>query len=192
VRLIRAALVHGVARVDLPETHLDAGAHILQVRVRGRAAVVLSAELAGETATGSFALRLMPLDPSHIPELTAITEGDEEDIPPSRGPMSALAARPMMKTIPDPEPEDVDEDELDASVLFDPVAALISRAPARPEGTEPVDDDAETFPRSSGRHPAAPSEGTLSSEAGPRTMRRNTGAHGIVIVGRRESEDAAP
>ena len=288
--------------------------------------MVLSAELAGETATGSFALRLMPLDPSHIPELTAITESDEADIPPSRGPMSALAARAMMKPIPDPEPEDVDEDELDASVLFDPEAALISRAPARPEVTgpedtltipvrasmmpadvgalppsarsaspprrppsgphtishlsipsiepaterqepsisitvdfdtsqsnvhteregpewnadddgpgaadaslgesvvfdpdvlareqgtggaggqkpsqppslrrepsvrlhpvdldEPVNEDAETFPRSSGRHPVAPSEGTLSSEAGPRTMRRNTGAHGIVIVGR--------
>jgi len=135
VRLIRAALVHGVAPVDLPETHLEAGVHVLQVRVRGRAVVVLSAELAGETATGSFAIRLMPLDPSHIPELTAITESDAEDIPASRGPMSALAARPMMKTLPDPEPEDVDEDELEASVLFDPEAALISRAPARPGGT---------------------------------------------------------
>ncbi len=326
MRLIRAALVHGVAPVDLPETHLEAGVHVLQVRVRGRAVVVLSAELAGETATGSFAIRLMPLDPSHIPELTAITESDAEEIPTSRGPMSALAARPMMKTLPEPEPEDVDEDELEASVLFDPEAALISRAPARPGGTgagdtltipvrasmmppdagavppparaaspprrppsgphtishlsipsiepatgrqdpsisitvdfdtsqsnvhtdreqpewnaeddgpgaadpslgesvvfdpdvlareqgaggaggqkpsrppslrrepsvrlhpidldEPVNEDAETYPRSSGRHPAAPSEGTLSSEAGPQTMRRNTGAHGVVIVGR--------
>jgi hypothetical protein len=102
----------------------------------------------------------MPLDPSHIPELTAIIESDDEDIPTSRGPMSAtasaifqsepplapgaslpfpLVARPMMKTLPDPEPEDVDEDELEASVLFDPEAALISRAPARPEGTGPED-----------------------------------------------------
>jgi hypothetical protein len=358
VRLIRAALLHGVAPVDLPETHLEAGVHILQIRVRGRPVVVLSAELAGETATGSFALRLMPLDPSHIPELTAITESDGADLPASRGPMSAtasaifdsepplaqggsvpfpLGARPMMKTLADPEPEDVDDDELEASVLFDPEAALISRAPPRPEGTgpedtltipvrasmmppglgtvppsarsavppppppsephtishlsfpssvpatereepsigitvdfdtsqsnvhtererpassaeedgpgaadpsigesvvfdpdvlareqgtggaggrppslrrepsvrvrpidldEPVNEDAETYPRSSGRHRAAPSQapasqapasqgppsqGARSGEAGPRTMRRNTGAHGVVIVGR--------
>jgi hypothetical protein len=352
VRLIRAALLHGVAPVDLPETHLEAGVHILQIRVSGRAVVMLSAELAGETATGSFALRLMPLDPSHIPELTAITESDDGDIPESRGPMSATASaifdsqpplasgaslpfplvvRTMMKTLPDPEPEEVDDDELEASVLFDPEAALISRAPPRLEGTgpedtltipvrasmmppdvgavppsarhappprrppsgphtishpsipssvpaterqeqsisitvdfdtsqssvhterersewnaeedgpgtadpsigesvvfdpdvlareqgtggaggqkpsrppslprepsvrvhpidldEPVNEDAETYPRSSGRHHAAPrhaaqSHAAMSGEAGPLTMRRDTGAHGIVIVGR--------
>jgi hypothetical protein len=157
VRLIRAALLHGVAPVDLPDTHLGAGTHILQIRLRGQPVVVLSAELAGETATGSYALRLMPLDPSHVPELTAITENDDH-LPLSRGPMSMtasaifdsqpplppgaaprsplLAHRGPAQTIPD---RDDEEEALGASVLFDPEAAFISRSPARPEGTGPED-----------------------------------------------------
>lgn len=283
MRLIRAALVHGVAPVDLSETHLEAGVHVLQVRVRGRAVVVLSAELAGETATGSFAIRLMPLDPSHIPELTAITESDAEEIPTSRGPMSATASAILCLEPADVDEDNVDEDEgevedeLDASVLFDPEAALISRAPARPEGTGPEETltipvRASMMPTAAGAEPPSarsaspprpPPSGphtishlsipscapaterqepsisitvdfdtsqsnvhtererpewnaeddgpgaadaslgesvvfdpdvlpreqgtggeTLSSEGGPRTMRRNTGEHGIVIVGR--------
>jgi len=160
VRLIRAALLHGVAPVDLPDTHLAAGVHILQIRLRGQPVVVLSAEVAGETATGSYALRLMPLDPSHVPELIAITESDDEELPTSGGPMSTTASaifdsepplppgaalppkldpRAPTETLPDG-----DEDELGASVLFDPEAALISRAPPRPEGTSP--DDTLTIP----------------------------------------------
>jgi hypothetical protein len=271
--LLRAALAYGVAPVDLQETHLEPGIHILQIRLRGRAIVVLSAELAGETATGSYALRLSPLDPSHVPELTAIADARGESEPPSGGPMSATAnaisVRAFTKTLPDPEPESVDEDDLEASVLFDPEAALISRAPARPPGTsaedtltipvrpsmmdfdtsqssvntqrdvlaheqrstgapprpgsepdisvvfedhsltptmpmdapprrppsmrrepsvrlQPVDleqtvsEDGETMPLSSAREPAS----STSQSSGPRTMRRNTGSHGIVVVGR--------
>jgi hypothetical protein len=71
LRLIRAALTHGVSPVDLRETHLTAGAHILQIRMRGKPVVVLSAELAGETSAqrrerGSYALRLAPLDASDV------------------------------------------------------------------------------------------------------------------------------
>ena len=135
MRLIRAALLHGVAPVDLPDTHLAAGVHILQIRLRGQPLVVLSAELAGETAAGSYALRLMPLDPSHVPELTAIAESDNDELPTSGGPMSATASAIFDSEPPLPP----GEDELGASVLFDPDAALISRAPARPEGTGPED-----------------------------------------------------
>jgi hypothetical protein len=197
VRLIRAALLHGVAPVDLPDTHLTAGVHILQIRLRGQPVVVLSAELAGETATGSFALRLMPLDPSHIPELTAIAESDDE-LPSSGGPMSKTASaifdsepplppgaalhfpartRPPTETLPDPEPEDVDDDDLEASVLFDPEAALIGRAPARPEGTGP--EDTLTIPVRASMMP--PELGALppSARAAPPPRRPPSGPHTI-------------
>jgi hypothetical protein len=179
VRLIRAALVRGVASVDLPDRHLEPGPHVLQLRMRGQAVVVLSAELAaerpGETTAGELALRLAPLDPSHVPELTTIAEHDDDaDVPVSSGPMSASASaifdsepplppgaalpparsvRAFTKTLPDPEPEDVEDDELEASVLFDPEAALIGRAPARPDGT--ANDDTLTIPARSSMMPAA-------------------------------------
>ena len=179
VRLIRVALLHGVTPVELTETHPSPGIHTLQIRLEGKAVVVLAAELAGETATGSFALRLAPLDPSHEPELTAIAERDGYDAEKSIGPMSTSASaifdsepplapgaalppgsvRRFSKTIPDEEPEQIDEDDLDASldasVLFDPEAALISRSPPRPEGAGP--DDSLTIPvRSSMMPPLAP------------------------------------
>ena len=163
LRLIRAALTRGVAPVALPTAHVTGGAHVLQIRLHGNPVVVLSAELAGETATGAYALRLTPLDVSHVPELIAISEGDD-DMPASSGPMSATARslfekhpplahggsltlplearpprapRPPAETVPDEDDDDVEEttdSNLEASVLFDPEAALISRAPARPEG----------------------------------------------------------
>jgi hypothetical protein len=202
VRLIRAALLHGVAPVDLPDTHLAAGSHILQIRLRGQPVVVLSAELAGETATGSFALRLAPLDPSHVPELTAITESDEE-LPLSRGPMSTTASaifdsqpplplgaalplplgiRGPAQTIPDRESggengsdEHAEEEELGASVLFDPEAALISRSPARPEGTGP--EDTLTIPVRPSMMP--PGEAPPSARAAAPPRRPPSGPHTI-------------
>ena len=83
VRLIRAALVHGVAPVDLAADHVGPGPHVLQLRLDGLPVVVLAAELAGETATGAFALRLAPLDSSHVPELRIISEGDDSALQPS-------------------------------------------------------------------------------------------------------------
>ena len=179
VRLIRAALLHGVTPVALAETHLCPGVHTLQLRVDGRAVVVLAAELAGETATGSYALRLAPLDPSHVPELRAIIDRDGYDPEASVGPMSksasaifdsepplAAAAVPsegmwrFTKTIRDPEPHEVDDDDLEASVLFDPEAALISRAPSR-EGAGP--DESLTIPlRASMMPPGMPGSSAKS------------------------------
>lgn len=189
VRLIRAALSGGVAPVAMGETHLTSGVHTLQIRLQGEPVVVLAAELAGETATGSFALRLEPLDPSHIPELVAIAEHDGDDLPESSGPMSARASaifdsepplappgRRFTTTLPDPEPEEVDSEDLEASVLFDPEAALISKAPPRPDGTGP--DDTLTIPVRASMMPpghavpgaqAAPAAQRVAPPAAPRT-----------------------
>ena len=154
MRLIRAALVHGVATVEIAADHVGPGTHVLQLRLDGEPVVVLAAELAGETATGAFALRLAPLDPSHVPELTIICEGDEHALTSIRGPMSSSASSLFgRKTLPDPEPEMVDEDDLQASVLFDPEAAMISRAPPRPEGT--TEEDTLTIPARASMMPAA-------------------------------------
>jgi serine/threonine-protein kinase len=182
LRLIRAALTRSVAPVALPTAHLTAGAHILQIRLHGKPVVVLSAELAGETATGAYALRLTPLDGSHVPELIAISEAD--DMPTSSGPMSATARslfekhpplarggsltlpletrpprplRPPAETVPDDDDDDVEDttdSNLEASVLFDPEAALISRAPARPEGAGA--EDTLTIPVRSSMMPGGP------------------------------------
>jgi hypothetical protein len=183
VRLIRAALVRGVAPVDVRNTHLTSGLHTLQIRLRDKAVVVLSAELAGETATGAFALRLAPLDPSHVPELTAIAESEDEAVPISRGPMSASTSaifdsepplpaagglpplnRALTKTMQDPEPESVRDEELE-SVLFDPEAALISKAPPRPAATGA--DDTLTIPLRASMVPPglAPDSGLAQSNA---------------------------
>ena len=169
MRLIRAALVHGVAPVDLAANHVGPGAHVLQLRLDGQPLVVLAAELAGETATGAVALRLAPLDPSHVPELTIIAEGDENALASLSGPMSASASSVFGRTtVPDPEPEldEDDDDELQASVLFDPEAAMIGRAPPRPEGTG---EDTLTIPARASMMPAAvtpPSERRSPSHAG--------------------------
>ena len=176
MRLIRAALLHGVAPVDLPDTHLAAGVHILQLRLRGQPVVVLSAELAGETATGSYALRLTPLDPSHVPELTAIAESNDDDLPLSRGPMSATASAIFDSEPPLAPDGDDDDDDLEASVLFDPEAALISRAPARPEGTGP--EDTLTIPVRPSMMPPGVGEVPPSARAAP-PRRLPSGPHTI-------------
>jgi hypothetical protein len=184
VRLIRAALLHGVTPVALAETHLPPGVHTLQLRVDGRAVVVLAAELAGETATGSYALRLAPLDPSHVPELEAIVHRDGYDPEASVGPMSKSASaifdsepplaaaalvapaamRPLTHTIPDPEPHHVDDDDLEASVLFDPEVALISRAPSR-EGSG--QDESLTIPVRASMMPAGMMPGSSTKSVPP-------------------------
>ncbi len=165
MRLIRAALAHGVAPVDLLATHLAAGVHVLQIRLRGQPVVVLSAELAGETATGSFALRLMPLDPSHVPELTAIADGSaDEAVPVSGGPMSATASA-IFDSEPPLAPPEVDEEDLEASVLFDPEAALISRAPPRPAGT--TAEDTLTIPVRASMMPPGMGEVPPSARTAP-------------------------
>jgi serine/threonine-protein kinase len=180
VRMIRAALVHGVTAVDLPTARVDPGPHVLQLRLGGLPLVVLGAELAGETATGAYALRLAPLDPSHIPELAAIAEGDEDALHSLTGPMSSAASSLFGRmTIPDPElDDDDDDDDLQASVLFDPEAAMISRAPPRPEGT---DEDTLTIPARASMMPPVeipPSARTAPSAAPPSAATRPSRAPG--------------
>jgi serine/threonine-protein kinase len=205
IRLIRAALVRGITAVELSETHLAPGPHVLQVRLRGRPVLVLAAEGAGETATGSFALRLAPLDPSHLPELEAIAEGTEEILPPSNGPMSSSASaifdsepplpmgesvpfapgesiarsepggRRFAATIPDDDPEEVTDSDLGASVLFDPEAALISKAPPRPDGTRP--DDTLTVPLRASMVP--PNLAPPTKSVPPQPPRTASGPHTI-------------
>ena len=135
---------------------MNAGPHVLQLRLGGVPVVVLAAELAGETATGAFALRLAPLDSSHVAELMTIADGDESTLASVRGPMSTTASSGFgRETLPDPEPEpdDDDDDDLHASVLFDPEAAMIGRAPPRPEGT--TEEDTLTIPARASMMPAA-------------------------------------
>lgn len=186
-RLIRAALLHEVTQVRLSRTPAEKGIHTLQLRLGGEPIVVLSAEAKGRGSRGAFPLLLMPLDPSHIPELRAIVESGDDVGPPSVGPMSASASaifdsepplpiappappappvpsskatsqnRPFAKTIPDPEPEEIDDldpegedltnpradEQLGPSVLFDPEGAIVAQAPAAARtGT----DDTLTIP----------------------------------------------
>jgi tRNA A-37 threonylcarbamoyl transferase component Bud32 len=220
VRLIQAALAHGVAPLDLPVDQVAPGPHVLQLRLAGDPVVVLAAELAGQTTAGILAFRLAPLDPSHVPELATIAEGGESALASVSGPMSSSASSVFgRKTLPDPEPEMVDDDELQASVLFDPEAAMISRSPPRGEGAEEDEltiparasmmppavtpPSARSAPAPVDRGPGEPntishfsfpsmppiterSEERASSmgEAGPRTMPRIPGGHGIVTAGR--------
>jgi hypothetical protein len=170
VRLIRAALAHGVAPVALAAEQVAAGPHVLQLLLDGAPTVVLAAELAGETATGDFALRLAPLDASHVPELSTIAEGDDRAHASVAGPMSVTASYVFGKnTLPDPDDDDDDDDDddLQASVLFDPEAAMISRAPPRPEGTE---EDTLTIPARASMMPAVVPPPS-AREAPPRTNR---------------------
>lgn len=223
MRLIRVALTRGIAPISLEETHLTGGVHTLQIRLAGRPVMVLAAELAGETATGSYALRLAPLDPSHVPELIAIAESDSNEITETDGPLSkstsaifdsepplpqrdvpaalsprspgssssrrndgassSTGMRAFTKTIPDPEPDDVEEDELEASVLFDPEAALISRAPPRPPATNA--DDTLTIPVRASMMPSAfgpqafapPAAPQRASDPAPRAAQGTPSVH---------------
>jgi hypothetical protein len=167
VRLVRAALVHEIASVELAADQMAAGPHLLQLLLQGAPVVVLAAELAGQTAPGAFALRLAPLDPSHVPELATIANGDESALASIAGPMSVTASTVFGRpTLPDPEPDLVDDDELQASVLFDPEAAMIGRAPPRPEASE--EDSTLTIPA---RASMMPPEVAPSRPAPPRTER---------------------
>ena len=103
--------------------------------------------------TGACALRLAPLDPSHVPELATIAEGDENALASLPGPMSTSASSMFGRTtLPDPEPEMGDDemgddDEIQASVLFDPEAAMISRAPPRPRARKRTRSRSRRAPR---------------------------------------------
>ena len=130
-RLIRAALLHGVASVRLTRTPVEKGTHTLQLRLDGEPVVVLAAESRGRATRAGFPLLLMPLDFSHVPELQNIVNASEaQPVPPSM--------RAQAKTLPDPEPWTDDDHHTDPAIDdaetgdFDPERGIVLRAPARP------------------------------------------------------------
>ncbi len=181
-RVVRAALHHEVAHVPLSDVPRGEGLYTLQLRAPGSPGVVVSAEPVGARSESGFPLLLRPLDPSHVPELNAIID----DVPPSLAPVSKRASAifdsmPPLPVAPVKRPphdtkaeeherareSNPDSDDLGESVLFDPEAAIISMAPARPEGT--TEDDTLTVPfrpssPPSFRPPADKHEPSLSVE----------------------------
>ncbi|MBS2019462.1 MAG: protein kinase [Deltaproteobacteria bacterium] len=114
-RLLRAAIVHGLAHVKLTRPPSEKGTHTLQLRLDGEPVVVLSAESRGRQTKAGFPLQLAPLDPSHVAELEALARANETASPASVGIVSSRASayerpspgtpmRAHAKTIPDPEP----------------------------------------------------------------------------------------
>jgi serine/threonine protein kinase len=74
-RLLRAALRHEVAQVQLVEPPRQ-GTHTLDLRVPGEPSVSLLAEPAGAMQNGQFPLRLRPLHRAQAAELYALLEGE--------------------------------------------------------------------------------------------------------------------
>jgi len=205
-RLLRAALANDVAHVPLASPPL-AGRFTLQLRVAGRPGISVAAEVtAGTALPQGYPMRLSPLDPSHIAELTALLDEPVVSSATS-GPATEMEPAAMV----------IDPDDLDESVLFDPDAALASRPSARPRGTGKEDtltvphrpsmapdwkktdpDLADKRPPPSGtptspfplrrridrtldETPVSEDTGTMrSSQRGPRTMQRQ---HAILGVG---------
>ncbi|MBX3187044.1 MAG: protein kinase [Labilithrix sp.] len=173
MRLIRAALVHDVEEIFLAQPPPSApyeyvgATHVLQIRLGHESVCVLSAELLRPLPNGAFSLRLRPLDTSHVPELSAIVGAGVDDA--SRG----ASSKPKKKfdptvTLEDPEPEEVHSDEISASMLYDPEAALISKAPEPPAAAA---DDTLTVPhRASAPPPAARAAPTSSPPKRPRIV----------------------
>ena len=195
VRLIRTALLREVAPVHLTAPRIAGGIHVLQLRIAGEAVVVLAAELGGTTRSGAFLLHLAPLDPSHEPELVALAA--EERAPPSFGAMStsgsaifaveppleepALATpmRRFTKTMRDPEPLEVGDDELEASVHLDPEAVLVGPAATKRLGSPDRLGDMTVDRGSADEEPVTSS----TPSRGPRTVKRSN-THGLIVAGR--------
>jgi serine/threonine-protein kinase len=75
-RLVRAALRHEVAQVQLAEAPRKAQPHTLDLRVSGSPPVSLIAEPAGRGQNGHFPLRLRPLHRAQAAELYALLEAE--------------------------------------------------------------------------------------------------------------------
>ncbi len=152
-----------MTEVVLPGGELGPGPYTLQVRLHGKPMVVLAGQRSAGSgpasggSTASIALRLSPLDPSHVPELIAIAELEDDDDDGSASDEHTthahLAHRPFAETLTDEDPDSIDEDDLEASVLFDPEAALVRKAPVRPKGTGR--EDTLTIPSRPSMLPAA-------------------------------------
>ncbi|HSO38763.1 MAG TPA: hypothetical protein VLT33_39810, partial [Labilithrix sp.] len=191
MRLIRAALLREVAPVHLTGPRIAGGIQVLQLRIAGEAVVVLAAELGGTTRSGAFLLHLAPLDASHEPELVALAA--EERAPPSFGAMSTsgsaiFAAEPPLeepalatpmrrftKTMRDPDPLEVEDDELEASVHLDPEAVLVGPAATKRLGSPDQLGDMTVDLGSADEEPVTSS----TPSRGPRTVKRSN-THGLI------------
>ncbi|HVJ88823.1 MAG TPA: hypothetical protein VM580_03405, partial [Labilithrix sp.] len=123
-RLVRAALRHEVAQVELTRGPQRAEAHALDIHVVGHPPLALLAEPAGAPENGQFPLRLKPLYRAQAAQLYALLEASTERddgppeshdaaAPPSEPDASAAAARDT------DAPANVDEPSLSISVVFD-------------------------------------------------------------------------
>jgi serine/threonine protein kinase len=96
-RLVRAALNHEVAQVQLNEGPARPQPHTLDLRVTGSPPVSLLAEPAGKPQNGHFPLRLRPQNRAHAAELFAMLEAENApsvDIPPTPSPDTIAQERP--------------------------------------------------------------------------------------------------
>jgi serine/threonine protein kinase len=87
-RLVRAALRHEVAQVELAYGPQTSHAHTLDVQIGGQSSLALLAEPVGAPRNGHFPLRLRPLHRAQAAQLYALLEGENApiDVPPDTSP----------------------------------------------------------------------------------------------------------
>ncbi|HEY8072943.1 MAG TPA: hypothetical protein VIF62_02505, partial [Labilithrix sp.] len=95
-RLVRAALRHEVAQVQLAEGPRKAQPHTLDLRVSGSPPVSLIAEPAGAGQNGQFPLRLRPLHRAQAAELYALLEAENVSSEPNPHADAAKSTDPMV------------------------------------------------------------------------------------------------
>jgi len=103
-RLVRAALRHEVAQVELTRGPQKAEAHTLDLHVVGQPPLALLAEPAGAPQNGHFPLRLRPLYRAQAAQLYALLEAENVSVdgPPDTSPIPTATASPA----PAPPPPD--------------------------------------------------------------------------------------
>ena len=173
-RYVRAALSNEIAHVPLAIPPRGLGRFTLQLKAPGYPGVSVAAETAGTAKKGSVPLRLRPLDPSHIAELSAFIDEVSPSIapppPPSLGSSAILQEipplpRPNLDSSTDeidnevthqiasgmpphtasPESPPEDSQDLGPSVLFDPDAVMGTK-PSSPARAGQQEDGTLTLP----------------------------------------------
>lgn len=107
-RLVRAALRHEVAQVELTRGPQRAEAHTLDLHVVGQPPLALLAEPAGAPQNGHFPLRLRPLYRAQAAQLYALLEAENVSVdgPPDTAPLPNPTAAPAPPPAP-PSPDTV-------------------------------------------------------------------------------------
>ena len=95
-RLVRAALRHEVAQVELTRGPQKAEAHTLDLHVAGQPPLALLAEPAGAPQNGHFPLRLRPLYRAQAAQLYALLEAENVPVdgPPDTAPLPTVTSAP--------------------------------------------------------------------------------------------------